>query len=399
MSSSDNIPSEPAEFDAARAKQSRKKGFFALAAAVILAGGSYGTYWHFIGSRYVSTDNAYAAAEIAEVTPAVGGIIARVSVVDTQYVNQGDVLVQIDDTDARLALKQAAADLALAERRVRSYLANDEGLTAMVEAQEASEQRAEAQLKAAQADFARAKIDLTRREDLVRSGSVSGEEVTNAKTGYQQAQANLNAAKAAMAQAQATKLSTIGSQKANAALTDNTTVENNPEVLLAKARYEQAKVDLDRTVIRAPISGIIAKRQVQVGRRVQVGMPLMTVVPINSIYVDANFKEVELRNVKVGQPVTLTADIYGDDVTYRGVVAGFSGGTGSAFSMIPAQNATGNWIKVVQRLPVRIELDPTDLQSHPLQVGLSMVVTVDTSADSNEQVIAQFRAAKVSEQG
>lgn len=399
MSSSDNTNTETTEFDAARAKQSRKKGFLALAAAVILAGGGYGAYWHFIGSRYVSTDNAYAAAEIAEVTPAVGGIIASVSVVDTQYVNKGDVLVQIDDTDARLALSQAEADLALATRRVRSYLANDEGLTAMVEAQEASEQRAEAQLKAAQADFARAKIDLARREDLVRSGSVSGEELTNAKTGFQQAQANLNAAKAAMAQAQATKLSTIGSQKANAALTDNTTVENNPEVLLAKARYEQAQIDLERTVIRAPISGIIAKRQVQVGRRVQVGMPLMTVVPVNNIYVDANFKEVELRNVKVGQPVTLTADLYGDDVTYHGVVAGFSGGTGSAFSMIPAQNATGNWIKVVQRLPVRIELDPKDLQSHPLQVGLSMIVTVDTSADSNEQAIAQFRAAKASEQG
>lgn len=396
MSSSDNTT---ADFDAARARQSRKKGFLALAAAIIVAGGGYGAYWHFIGSRYISTDNAYAAAEIAEVTPAVGGIIATVSVVDTQYVNKGDVLVQIDDTDARIALNQAQADLALAERRVRSYLANDEGLTAMVEAQEASEQRAEAQLKAAQADFARARIDLTRREDLVRSGSVSGEELTNAKTGYQQAQANLNAAKAAMAQAQATKLSTMGSQKANAALTENTTVENNPEVLLAKARLEQAQINLERTVIHAPISGVIAKRQVQVGRRVQVGMPLMTVVPVNHIYVDANFKEVELRDVKVGQPVTLTADLYGDDVTYHGVVAGFSAGTGSAFSMIPAQNATGNWIKVVQRLPVRIELDPKDLRSYPLQVGLSMIVTIDTTAGSEQQTLAQYRAAKASEQG
>lgn len=399
MNSSEKTTTEETEFDAARAKQSRKKGFLALATAIIVAGGSYCAYWHFIGSRYVSTDNAYAAAEIAEVTPAVGGIIANVNVVDTQHVNKGDVLVKIDDTDARLALSQAEADLALAKRRVRSYLANDEGLTALVEAQEASEKRAQAQLKAAQADFARAKIDLSRREDLVRSGSVSGEEVTNAKTGFEQAQANLNAAKAAMAQAQATKLSSIGSKKANAALTDNTTVENNPEVLLAKARYEQAKIDLERTVIRAPISGIIAKRQVQVGRRVQVGMPLMTVVPVNNIYVDANFKEVELRNVKVGQSVTLSADLYGDDVTYHGVVAGFSGGTGSAFSMIPAQNATGNWIKVVQRLPVRIELDPKDLQSYPLQVGLSMVVTVDTAAETNEQTIAQYRAAKASEQG
>lgn len=384
------------EFDGARAAQSRKKGFLGLAAAIVVAGGSYALYWHFIGSRYISTDNAYAAAEIAEVTPVVGGIIAQVNVVDTEYVKQGDVLVQLDDTDARLALLQAEADLALAKRRVRSYLANDEGLSAMVEAQEANEQRVKAQFKAAQAD---AKIDLSRREDLVRSGSVSGEELTNAKTGFAQAQANFNAAKAAMAQAQATKLSTIGSQKANAALTDNTTVDSNPEVLLAKARYEQAKIDLERTVIRAPISGVVAKRQVQVGRRVQVGMPLMTVVPTTQIYVDANFKEVELRNVKVGQPVTLTADLYGDEVTYHGVVVGFSGGTGSAFSMIPAQNATGNWIKVVQRLPIRIELDPKDLQAYPLQVGLSMVATIDTAGTTDPQTLVQYRAAKVSEQG
>ncbi|MGL5654334.1 MAG: HlyD family efflux transporter periplasmic adaptor subunit [Vibrio sp.] len=388
-----------AEFDGERAAQSRKTGFLALAAAIVVAGGSYAAYWHFIGSRYISTDNAYAAAEIAEVTPAVSGIVAEVKVVDTEYVKQGDVLVQLDDSDARLALRQAEADLALAQRRVRSYLANDEGLSAMVEAQQANQQRVKAQLNAAQADFARAKIDLSRREDLVRSGSVSGEELTNAKTSYAQAEANLNAAQAAMAQAQATKLSAIGSQKANAALTDNSTLESNPEVLLAKARFEQASIDLERTVIRAPISGVIAKRQVQVGRRIQVGTPLMAIVPTNQIYVDANFKEVELRQVKVGQPVTLTADLYGDNVTYHGVVAGFSGGTGSAFSMIPAQNATGNWIKVVQRLPIRIELDPKDLQAYPLQVGLSMVVTVDTAANTDPQTLVQYRAAKASEQG
>ncbi|MGY5616521.1 HlyD family secretion protein [Vibrio cincinnatiensis] len=386
-------------FDTHRASQARKKGFLLLSLAIIIAGGGYGVYWYFIGSRFVSTDNAYTAAEIAEVTPAVSGIIARVNVVDTQYVNQGDVLVHIDDTDARLALSQAEADLALAKRRVRSYLANDEGLTALVEAQNANEQRAKALLSAAQADFERAKIDLTRREELVRSGSVSGEELSNAQTGYNQALANLQAAQAAMAQAKATRLSSIGSQKANAALTDNTTVENNPEVLLAKARFEQAEIDLERTIIRAPIIGVVAKRQVQVGRRVQVGMPLMTIVPINQIYVDANFKEVELREVKIGQPVTLTADLYGDDVTYHGVVAGFSGGTGSAFSMIPAQNATGNWIKVVQRLPVRIELDPKELQSHPLQVGLSMIVTIDTAAEINAQTLVQYRATQLAEQG
>ncbi len=398
MSSNTSQP-EAAEFDAPRAQKSRKLGFVALAAAVVFAGGGYASYWYFVASRYISTDNAYTAAEIAEVTPAVGGIIANVNVVDTQFVNKGDVLVKIEDTDAQIAVDQARADLALAQRRVRGYLANDEGLTAQVQAQKSNEIRAKAQLNAAKADFERAKIDLARREDLVRSGSVSGEELTNAKTAYERSEANLNAAKAALAQAQANRLSTIGTQKANAALTDNTTVENNPEVLLAKARLKQAEINLERTVIRAPVSGVIAKRQVQVGRRVQVGVPLMTVVPVQNIYVDANFKEVELRDVKIGLPVTITADLYGDEVTYHGVVAGVSGGTGSAFSMIPAQNATGNWIKVVQRLPVRIELDPADLSEHPLQVGLSMEVTIDTKSDVNKQTIAQYRAVKLSEQG
>ncbi|CAM2839538.1 HlyD family secretion protein [Vibrio diazotrophicus] len=397
--SSNPSQNDAAEFDASGANKSRKKGFLALAAAIVIAGGSYGAYWYLVGSRYISTDNAYTAAEIAEVTPAIGGIIASVNVVDTQYVNKGEVLVQIEDTDAQIAVDQAQANLALAERRVRSYLANDEGLNAQVAAQKSNEARAKAQLNAAKADFERAKIDLTRREDLVRSGSVSGEELSNARTAFEQSQANLNAAKAFLAQAQANRLSTIGAQKANAAMTDNTTVENNPEVLAAKARLHQAQINLERTVIRAPISGIVAKRQVQVGRQVQMGTPLMTVVPVQNIYVDANFKEVELSEVKIGLPVSITADLYGDEVTYHGVVAGVSGGTGSAFSMIPAQNATGNWIKVVQRLPVRIELDPEDLQAHPLQVGLSMQVTIDTKADVNKQTIAQYRASKLSEQG
>jgi membrane fusion protein (multidrug efflux system) len=366
---------------------------------VVLAAAGYAGYWYLIGSHFVSTDNAYAAAEIAEVTPAVGGIVAKVEVIDTQYVEQGDILVTIDDTDAQLALQQAQANFELSMRRVKSYLANDEGLDALVQARQAEEKRATAQLVAAQSNYERAKIDLARREELVRSGSVSGEELTNARNAFAQAQANLNVAKATTSQTVATRLSTIGNQKANAALTENTTVETNPEVLLAKARYEQAKINLERTVIRAPIAGVIAKRQVQIGRRVQIGAPLMTIVPINNIHIDANFKEVELRNVKVGQTVEVTADLYGDDIVYHGVVTGLSGGTGSAFSMIPAQNATGNWIKVIQRLPVRIELTPKELAEHPLQVGLSMQVTIDTDSEVDAEALAQFRAVAFSEQG
>jgi membrane fusion protein (multidrug efflux system) len=386
-------------FDPQQANKSRKKGFAGLAAAIVIAAGGYGAYWHFIGSRYVVTDNAYAAAEIAAVTPAVGGIIEKVNVVDTQYVNKGDVLVEIDNTDAKLALQQAEADFALAQRRVQSSFANDEGLDALVQARAADEKRAAAQLEVAKAAYERAKLDLSRREDLVKSGSVSQEELTNARTAFTQAQANLQAAKASASQASASRLSTIGNQKANAALIQNTTVETNPEVLLAKARFEQAKINFERTVIRAPISGVIAQRQVQIGRRVQVGTPLMTVVPVENIHIDANFKEVELRDLKIGQAVEVTSDLYGTDVVYHGVVSGVSGGTGSAFSMIPAQNATGNWIKVVQRLPVRIELDPKELKQHPLQVGLSMEVSVDIQSRVDQETVALYRAAAMNEEG
>ncbi|MDW6004495.1 HlyD family secretion protein [Vibrio mangrovi] len=390
MSTNKTSTEQPNQDQAAMKK--RKKGFVILAAVIVLAGAGYSAYWHFIGSRYISTDNAYAAVEVAEVTPAVGGIVQRVNVVDTQYVNKGDVLVVIDNTDATLALQQAEADYALARRRVQSYLASDEGLKALVNARAEDEKRAKAQLASVQASFQRAKIDLDRREALVRSGSVSGEELSNAKTAFTQAQAQLNAATAAVNQAVASRLSSIGEQKANYARIDNTTVENNPEVLLAKARYEQAQVNVKRTVIRAPISGVVAKRQVQVGRRVQLGAPLMSIVPVNHIHVDANFKEVQLRHVQVGQSVELTSDLYGDDVVYHGVITGLSGGTGAAFSLIPAQNATGNWIKVVQRLPVRIELDPQELAEHPLQVGLSMEVSVDTDSKVSDKVLAQYRA-------
>ncbi len=365
-------------FDATRATSSRKKGFMGLAAAIVIAAVGYGLWYYFVGSRYVSTDNAYSAAEVAEVTPSVTGIVQTVNVVDTQAVKQGDVLVQLDDTDARLALAQAEANLGQSRRRVSSYMATDEGLAAQVKAREADETQAQARLVAAQSDFTKAQVDLKRREALAKSGAVSGEELTNARNAMAQAESNLNVAKAAAAQATANRLSTIGAKKANAALTINATVETNPEVMLAKAKVEQAQVDLARTVIKAPVDGVIARRQVQVGQRVQNGERLMSVVPLHDVHVDANFKEVELRHVKIGQPVEVTADIYGDKVVYHGVVSGVSGGTGSAFSMIPAQNATGNWIKVVQRLPLRITLDKSELAKHPLQVGLSMIATIDT---------------------
>ena len=249
-------------FDLRQARARRRRGFVLLVAMITLAVGGYAGWWFLVGSRYVSTDNAYTAAELADVTPAVGGIVKAIQVVDTQMVKRGDLLVVIDDTDAKLALAQAQADLALAERRVLGYLANDEGLAAQVQAREADEKRSDAQLAAAQADLERAQVDWQRRQALQASGSVSGEELTNARNALAQAKANLAAARAARAQSISNRLSTIGSKKANAALILNTTVENYPEVLLAKARLQQAEVDLSRTRIHAPVDGVVAKRQV-----------------------------------------------------------------------------------------------------------------------------------------
>ncbi|WP_024302853.1 HlyD family efflux transporter periplasmic adaptor subunit [Pseudogulbenkiania sp. MAI-1] len=358
----------------------RKKLFLALGGVVALSAAAYGAYWTLVASHHVTTDNAYVAAEIAQVTPSLSANVRAVKVVDTQAVKRGDVLVELDDTDARLALEQAEAELARAERKVKGYLASDDGLQAQVSARDAELLRARAQLSSAQSDLDRARIDLERRQALAKSGSVSGEELTHAKTAYDTAKAAMDSAKAVLAQAEANKLAAIGSLKANQTLTANTTVETNPEVALARAKRNQARVDLERTVIRAPVDGVVAKRQVQVGQRIQPGAPLMSIVPLQQVHVDANFKEVQLEKVRIGQPVTLHSDIYGSDVVYHGKVAGFSGGSGSAFSLIPAQNATGNWIKVVQRLPLRIELDPAELKAHPLQVGLSMTATVDTAS-------------------
>jgi len=364
---------------AARATtQKRKKLFSIFGAVVIVAAVGYGTYWHFIGSRYVSTDNAYTAAEISQVTPAINGIVAAVKVVDTQAVKQGDILVVIDDSDARLALAQAEADLGRAQRRVQGYFANDSGLAAQVLARDAEQKRAAAQLLSSQADLQRAELDLRRREALAKSGSVSGEELSNARTMLLTAQANLKAAEAGEVQAKANRSATVGAQKASTVLTADTTVDTNPEVALARAKRDQAKLDLERTVLRAPVDGVIARRQVQVGQRVQAGTALLSVVPIQSLHVDANFKESQLTQVHIGQPVTMKADLYGSAVEYHGTVIGVSGGTGSAFAVIPAQNATGNWVKVVQRLPVRISIDSKELTKEPLSVGLSIEVSIDT---------------------
>ena len=356
---------EQAADDAAKAKRKRK--LMALGAVVLTLGSGYGAYSHFYASHFISTDNAYTAAETAQVTPSIGGIVREVRVTDTSYVHKGDVLVVLDDIDARLALAQAEAELGRSERRVRGYFANDESLAAQLAARAADETRAKA-------DLDRAVIDLQRRENLSESGSVSGDELTKARNAYE-------SAKAALAQARSNYSAAIGSRNANAVLIENATEATNPEVALARARRDQAKVNLERTIIRAPVDGVVAKRSVQVGQQIQAGTPVLAIVPLAEVHVDANFKEGQLERVRIGQPVEITSDLYGSAKTYHGVVVGLSGGTGSTFAAIPAQNATGNWIKVVQRVPVRIRLDAAELQANPLQVGLSMEATIDTRAN------------------
>jgi membrane fusion protein (multidrug efflux system) len=363
-----------------RNRKRRKRLFILFGALLLKAGIGYGAYEYLYAARFVSTDNAYTAAETAQVTPVISGIVREVHVTDTQSVKRGEVIVVLDDTDARLALDQAEAELGRAIRRVRGYVANDSSLAAQIASRVSEQQRVAAQLTAARADLERADVDLKRRKALASSGSVSGDELTKAENAYETARANLVAAQASAEQARANHTAAIGSRAANAVLIADTTEETNPEVTLARARRDQAAVNLERTVIRAPVDGVVVKRTVQVGQQVQAGSPLLCVVPLSEVHVDANFKEVQLDKVRIGQPVEVISDLYGKKVTYHGTVTGLSGGTGSAFATIPAQNATGNWIKVVQRVPVRVTLNAEELKARPLQVGLSMHATIDTRA-------------------
>ena len=354
----------------------RRRLLGGLAGVVALGALGAGAWWMAVASRHVSTDNAYVDATSAQVTPLVSGPVKAVFVHDTQSVRQGQVLLVLDDTDARIAVASAEAALAQAQRQVRGQFATNDSLQAQVGARAADEAKAVAGVASARSDMERARIDLDRRTALAASGAVSGEELTIAQNGFATAQASYQAALAAQAQAHASRTAAVGTLDAGSALTSGASVDANPEVLAAQAKLDQARVDLERTVIRAPIDGVVAKNTVQIGQKVASGASLMTVVPIQQAYVEANFKEAQLRKVQAGQPVELTSDLYGSKVKYHGKVVGFSGGTGAAFALIPAQNATGNWIKVVQRLPVRVALDPRELKAHPLRVGLSMNATI-----------------------
>jgi membrane fusion protein (multidrug efflux system) len=346
--------------------QRRRRLFLILALVIVAAGAAWGVYWLFVGSRHVETDDAYVQASTAEINALVSGPLIQVPAYETQVVKKGQVLAVIDPADYRLAVARARADLDQAARRVRQYFANDRALSAQAAARSA-------EIAHAQAELRRAQVEYDRRKGLAASGAVSADELTAAETALAQA-------RSALAQAQATAKAASEQQRAANVLIAGADVDSNPEVVAARARLQQAELDLSRTVIRAPVAGVVTRNDAEVGQRVQPGGRLMTVIPIQEAYVEANFKEVQLRKVRVGQPVTLVSDLYGKGVKYHGRVVGFAGGTGSSQAVIPAQNATGNWIKVVQRVPVRIALDPKELAKHPLRVGLSMTADIDVGS-------------------
>lgn len=380
----DDIGSHPqpaaAVATAPPANGARRKRLFMILGGVVLAGAViWGLYYVLIGSRHVATDNAYVNADTAQVTALVAGPIVQAPVGETTVVKTGQVIAVIDPADFELAVDRARAELGQAQRRVGQYFANDEALAAQTAARGADIARAEAMLASARSDYSRAEVEYGRRRNLAESGAVSGDELTQAENRYQAAKAALAAAQAGLAQAKAAAAQSAGQQKAANALVAGAKVEDNPEVAAARAKLAQAELDLARTTIRSPVDGVVARKSVVVGQKVANGAPVMSIVPIQTAYVDANFKEVQLRKVRPGQPVELTSDLYGKGVKFHGKVAGVGGGTGSAFALIPAQNATGNWIKVVQRVPVRITLDPKELAEHPLRVGLSMEAVIDIS--------------------
>ena len=356
----------------------RKKLLRILALVVLVAAILWGVWYFLTQAGRVHTDNAYVGADSAQVTALVSGPVKEVRVSGTQAVKKGDILVVLDDADQRIAVADAEAALRLARQRYGQADANADAARARVAARGADVAQARARLRDAEASVERARADLARRESIAGTGAVSAEELTAARAAVKQAQAARDLAAAAIAAAEATRGSASGDLGAAEAVVRGSTVDSAPEVAAAEARLEKARLDLARTVIRAPVDGIVTNRQVQVGQRIAAGAPIMVIVPIATAYVDANFKESQFGDIRIGQPVELTSDYYGGDVVYRGKVVGIAGGTGAAFSLIPAQNATGNWVKVVQRLPVRIALDPKQLKEHPLRVGLSMEATIDT---------------------
>ncbi len=352
---------------ATQASENPRKRLLLLATLVFIAIGiAYAVWWFLFAARYESTDDAYVHGNLVQVTSQIPGTIVAIDAEDTQRIEQGASLLTLDPSDTRIALEQAKAALAQTVRRTQTLFVQNDALAAEVAMREADIEQAQAALDKAQSD-------LQRRSALGGSGGVSGEELLHARIAVKSAQAGIAQARAAYAASKA-KLET------NRALTRGSTVATHPDVLHAADQVRNAWLAEARTRIVAPVDGMVAQRTAQLGQHILPGTPLMTIVPLEQLWVEANFKENQIHEMKPGQRATITSDLYGGAVTYHGTVVGVSAGSGGAFSLLPAQNASGNWIKVIQRIPVRIRLDPEELRAHPLRVGLSMQVEVDLSA-------------------
>jgi membrane fusion protein (multidrug efflux system) len=338
----------------------RKLWIAAIAGVFAVAAIGYGAYWFFDARFQEYTTDAYVGGNVVQITPQVAGTAIVIGADTTDVVKAGQVLVELDAADALLALEAAEAQLAKTVRQVRNLFATSAQLQANVRMREA--------------DLAKARQDAARRQALSASGAISGEEINHASDSLKAAQAALAAARDQAA--------------ANLALVDRTTVENHPDVRNAASRVREAYIAYARTRLPAPVAGLVTQRSVQLGQRVSPGTPLMAVVPLDQVWVNANFTEPQLAHIRIGQPVSLISDFYGGKVKYDGKVVGMDAGTGGAFALLPAQNATGNWIKVVQRVPVRIAIEPAQLAAHPLRIGLSMQVTVDIHDRSGPTVAA-----------
>jgi membrane fusion protein (multidrug efflux system) len=368
MSTTSQAPAPPTTLPAlapVARPAARRRALILIAGVVLLAGAAYALYWALALNRVESTDNAYVQGNVVQITAQVAGTVVAILADDTDGVKAGQPLVRLDAADAKLALAQAEAQLALAVRELRNLVANNATLAAQVTVREAEVARA-------QSEADRAADDVARRAPLLAGGAVGKEDLAHATAQWATArtvQAVASSALAAARQALA----------ANQSLTDGTPLAEHPNVQRAAVRVREAYIALERSDLPAPLDGVVARRSVQIGQRVAAGAPLMSVVALDRLWVDANFKEAQLGVLRIGQPVTLTSDVYGRKVKFRGTVSGLGAGTGAAFALLPAQNATGNWIKIVQRVPVRITLDPQDLAAHPLRVGLSMEASVDVS--------------------
>ena len=343
--------------ESAQRSETRRKGFLLFGAIIVIGGLAYGAWW-WISSRFSeSTDDAYVAGNIVSVTSRENATVTALYADNTQQVRQGQLLIEMDPSVAEVSMRAAEANLARAARAVRGTFASADSYSA--------------QLAQAEVALAQAKSDYQRRQAAL-AGAVSGEELGHARDAVQAAEAAVNSARGGLAQAQS-----------GIAGVD---VAHNPDVLAAEAQLRAAAIALAHMKIVAPVDGVIAQRAAQVGQRVAAGTPLMAIVPLTHVWIDANFKEVQLSKMRMGQPVAVTTDIYGSSVVYHGRVVGLGAGSGNAFAVLPPQNASGNWIKIVQRVPVRIALDADELKDHPLRVGLSVSADVDVHDQSGPLV-------------